>query len=270
MSHPGLPYPAAVTNHESAQTATDTAVPLRPVYPYVGVGAPIELYSGDISVGGADRLPGHIYADLAGDLQVRWSVTEPKRPFETGDVDLTLHVPDLGPTTVPARVYDRWGAGLIMDANVGSPGAMCDRVIAHFTNLPWVFPWGTRRLKLSGAGWELTLDGRHDHSEIYKELRTSLFFVVPHVGELRLANGRSFPASKANVALEAFQVALSFALARYIAPVAPVGFDTDGHRVWEQWASWRCAPVDGYLPWWDRNNGERPASLRETVRSGLA
>jgi hypothetical protein len=51
-------------------------------------------------------------------------------------------------------------------------------------------------------------------------------------------------------------VALSFALARYVAPVAPVGIDANDHRVWGQWASWRCDRMFGYLPWWDTRDGE--------------
>jgi len=74
---------------------------------------------------------------------------------------------------------------------------------------------------------------------------------VTHVGELRRVDGSRFKASEAADALEAFKVALSFALARWIAPVAPVGIDIAGKPVWQQWAKWRCDPVStNYLPWW--------------------
>jgi hypothetical protein len=63
-------------------------------------------------------------------------------------------------------------------------------------------------------------------------------------------DGSSFKASEAEDALEAWQVALSFALWRWIALVAPVGFDVDGKPVWEQWGSWRCSPAYRYIPWW--------------------
>jgi hypothetical protein len=236
--------------------SNDAAVPLRPVYPFGAPGEPVELYSGDIAVGWAGAHPGRIFADMAGDLQVRWHLTDSDVLFDFGEVNLDLQLADVGPTTVPARLNSRSGAGEIMDATIGSSDAMCERVIAHFTNLPSIFPWGAGRWRVSGAGWELTLEGRLDHSKVYSEVTKSLNFVVTHVGELRRANGRSFPASKANRALEAFQVALSCALGRYIAPVAPVGFDAAVRRVWEQWASWRCDPVSGYLPWWHHNDGE--------------
>jgi hypothetical protein len=64
-------------------------------------------------------------------------------------------------------------------------------------------------------------------------------------------------AGEAAEALEAWQLALSFALCRWIAPVAPVGLDAKGRRVWEQWASWRCDPVaTDYLPWWSNADGD--------------
>jgi hypothetical protein len=226
------------------------------VYPFEPPGAPIELYSGDISVGPADPLPGRVFVDLAGDLQVRWSVAEPEWPFEKRDVDLELQLADFGPSTVPARINDALGSGRILDTNIGSPGALCDRVITHFTNLPSIFPWGSGRWQVSGAGWVLTLEGRPHHVEVFRELRNSLVFGVTHVGELRQAAGHSFSATEANRALEAFQVAFSFALGRYVAPVAPVGFDAGGRRVWEQWATWRCDPVPGYYPWWHDRDGE--------------
>jgi hypothetical protein len=226
------------------------------VYQLGPAGAPIELYSGEISVGAADPLPGRIIVDLAGHLQLRWSVTGLATPLDFGDVELGLQLPDLGPTTVPAHVNDRWGAGVVMDTDVGSPNALCDRVTVHFTNLPAVFPWGSGRWQVAGAGWELTLEGRSDHSKIFTELRNSLSFGVTHVGELHRASGRSFSATNAGKTLEAFQVALSFALGRYVAPVAPVGFDAAGRRVWQQWALWRCDPVPGYLPWWSSGDGD--------------
>jgi hypothetical protein len=202
-------------------------------------------------VNSEEPLPGRIFVDLAGDLQVRWDVTDPAWRFDRGDVSLHIELPDIGPTIAPARLNDRRGAGQIMYANVGSTDAMCDRVIANFTNLPTIFPAGSGRWQASGAGWQLTLEGRNDHGTILGELRKSLFFAVTHVGELRRVDGSRFKASEGAEALEALKVALSFALARWIAPVAPVGIDVAGKQVWQQWAKWRCDPVStNYLQWW--------------------
>jgi hypothetical protein len=240
-------------DHERSLRSTPT--PIEPPAFFRPTGAPIELHDGPIAVGSDAPLPGRIYADLAGDLQVRWSVADSPLRFNLDDVTLRLERPDLGAVTVPARVTSGQGVGVIMYATVGGDEAICDRVVVHLTNLPQVLPWGSSRWTLSGAGWELTLDSRSDHSEVFSEAANSLSFVVTHAGELRKVDGGSFRASEAAEALEAFQLALSFPLGRYVAPVAPVGFDATGRRVWEQWATWRCDPVPGYRPWWNSNDG---------------
>ena len=88
-----------------------------------------------------------IYADLAGDVQVRWSATRAEGWVDATDVDLTIEPPDASSNTVRARRYRTTSdgeyvrvSGEIMDANVGSADAMCDRVIIHFTNLPRTSP----------------------------------------------------------------------------------------------------------------------------------
>ena len=242
--------------------ATDD--PIQPVYPFQAVGAPIDLYRGNISVDGAESRSGRVFVDMAGDLEVRWLLTGSAPDFEPGTaVELGIMRPDIGWTTVPAQNYSSSGSGVIGDATLGAADASCERVIVHFANLPSIFPFGSGRMVLSGAGWNLDLEGRADHPEILRELKQSLFFAVTHAASLRRADGASFKASEAAEAIEAFQLALSFALGRWIAPVAPVGFDGSGKRVWEQWASWRCSPASGYLPWWSTGDG---GDLQDFVR----
>jgi hypothetical protein len=90
-----------------------------------------------------------IFADLAGDLHlhVRWSATAPEGWVDATYVNLTLKPSDASPTIVRAgrsltsrdNEYVR-ASGEIMNANVGSPDSVCDRVIVHFTNLPRISP----------------------------------------------------------------------------------------------------------------------------------
>jgi hypothetical protein len=246
--------------------------PIRPVYPFGDPGAPIELYSGPISVDSTGPWEGRILVDLAGDLRVRWSGTKAEGWVTANDVKLTIERPHVAAITMPAhrnlmrmeREVVR-ASGEIMHADVGSPDAVCERVIVHFTNLPPLYPgeylvddgyYWPGRWTCSSAGWQLTLDVRQDHAKVWDAMRESLVFVVTHVGELRRADGSSFRASEAAEALTAFQTGFSFALCRWVAPVAPVGFDAEGNRVWEQWASWRCSPTFGHLQWWDKTEGE--------------
>jgi hypothetical protein len=242
-----FPYPALVAEASGSD-------PIQPVYSYGAPGEPIELYSGPIAVDSGDRLRGRIYADLAGDLQVRWTVTDSPQWFNFGYVSLTLEPQGIGLVAVPALLGNRAGAGTITYATLGDDEALCDRMILHFTNLPQM---GTsNRWQGSGAGWDLTLEPRTDHREIFRTLQKSVFFAVTHIGELRRTDGSTFKAGEGAEALEAWKVALAFALGYWVAPVAPVGLDAVGKPVWEQWASWRCDSVStDYLPWWSYLQG---------------
>jgi hypothetical protein len=207
-----LVYSAVVTTGDDDEWLGVSALaPVRPVYPFGDPGAPIELYTGPIAVDSIGSWEGRIFADLAGDLQVRWSVTRAEGWLDTTDVKLTIEPPTAELTTARARLNsmlmrseDVRASGEIMGANVGSPDAVCDRVIVHFTNLPRISPaeylvddghYWAGRWTCSSADWRLALDVRQDHSKVWDALRESLVFVVTHVGELRRADGSSFRAS---------------------------------------------------------------------------
>ena len=135
-------------------------------------------------------------------------MTEAGRSFQSAYVKLGIEAPDVGSTVVPGLLTNSRGGGSIMDANVGSLDALCERVITHFTNLPALFPafqWST-----SAGGWQLTLWERFDYVDAMHQLNNEnkLFFVVTHVGEIRRTDGASFPAAEGAAVIEAWQAAL--------------------------------------------------------------
>jgi hypothetical protein len=70
--------------------------PIQPVYPFQALGAPIELYRGNISVDGAEPRSGRVFVDMAGDLEVRWLLTGSAPDFEPGTaVELGIMRPDI-------------------------------------------------------------------------------------------------------------------------------------------------------------------------------
>ena len=108
---------------------------------------------GNISVDGAESRSGRVFVDMAGDHEVRWLLTGSAPDFEPGTaVELGIMRPDIGWTTVPAQNYSSSGSGVIGDATLGAADARCERVIVHFANLPSIFPSGSGRMVLSGAG----------------------------------------------------------------------------------------------------------------------
>jgi hypothetical protein len=74
------------------------------IYPFGDPGAPIVLYSGPIAVDSTDSREGRIFADLAGDLQVRWSGTRAEGWLNATDVKLTIEPLHGAATTVPAHL----------------------------------------------------------------------------------------------------------------------------------------------------------------------
>ena len=103
----------------------------------------------------------------------------------------------------------------------------------------------------------MTIDSRPDLGEALRLANeTDEQYLLTHVGELRRADGASFDVAAATEVLFGWQLAMSFALGRWVAPAVPVGFDQDGRRVWEQWAPWRCDNVRGYESWWDTHTGD--------------
>jgi hypothetical protein len=69
--------------------------------------------------------------------------------------------------------------------------------------------------------------------------------------EITRLDCQAFTSADVQPLLGALHFGLSFALGRWVAPALPVGFDTDGQRVWEQWAPWLCEPGhSGAMAWW--------------------
>lgn len=116
----------------------------------------------------------------------------------------------------------------------------------------WVGRW-----QLESCGWRFTIDSRPDLVEALQAAsEVDEQYLLTHVGELRRADGTSFDGATAVELLFGWQLAMSFALGRWVAPAVPVGFDHHQRRVWEQWAPWRCDTVRGYESWWDTQTGD--------------
>lgn len=240
-----------------------TPRPTAPIYPFDEPGHDIVFHEGDIEVVGIGEGHGTILATMNGDIKIEWQVELPTR-FELGDVTLRLRRPDLGFVNVDAVLNSSDGRGWIAAASLTS-GQKLTRVIVHWVNLPWILPaepltdgrgaWAGR-WAAQGAGWSMVLNSRPDLGRVFPLMEQSHYFAATYTGELRRVDGSSFDVDAAVDALYGWQVALSFALGRWVAPAVPVGFDAVGRRAWELWAPWRCDGVAGYSSWWDSHNGK--------------
>lgn len=237
--------------------------PIVPIYPFDEPGREIVFHEGNIEILGVGTGLGVISATMNGDLDINWNM-QLSTSIKLGDVILRLQHPDLGFVEVDALVNNSSGRGWIRSASLAA-GRPLTRVVVHWVNIPWIWPaeglydgrrsW-TGRWQAQGAGWSMVLDSRPDLSRTFPIMKQSHHFAATHTGELRRVDGSSFDIDSAADALYGWQVALSFALGRWVAPALPVGFDAAGRRAWEQWVPWRCDEVDGYMGWWDSRNGD--------------
>lgn len=234
-----------------------------PVYPFDEPGCKIIVHEGDIEIIGLGMGSGTVVATMNGRLGIEWNVHVPTRA-QLGDVTLRLQRPDLGFVKLDAVVTHSGGRGWIGSASLES-GQQLTRVVVHWVSLPWILPaealheeqgsWAGH-WEAQGAGWSMAMSSRADIGRVLPLMKQSHHFGVTYTGELRRVDGSSFDESSAADALYGWQVALSFALGRWVAPALPVGFDAVNRRAWEQWAPWRCDETSGYLSWWDSQNGD--------------
>jgi hypothetical protein len=251
---------------------TSEHVPLSPVYAFNGPAQPIQLYCGDIGGLAVKDLPGAVELRCVPEVSIEWTVDD---PFESpqfsnrrDEIPLTLHRPG---GYVELRGYARgieggWSNG----ATFGSKSAPLNRLIAHWFNLPnWHGPeyleettaagehrqwWG--RWVMEAEGWITTLDVRHDHSAVWTDLHKSDVQVMTHVMEIRRADGAAFTAEEADPVLAALHVGFSFALGRWVAPMIPVGLDSNGAVAWEEWQPSFCdsGRAAGVGWWYERDH----------------
>jgi hypothetical protein len=240
--------------------------PLRGVYEFVGPGEEIELYRGDGAVDADSVGPVRVWLPARRNLRVRWKAADPPGLVDLNSQDLSIVHPQFGPTDLPASVSNGAGWGTIDEADLGRGHAIA-RVLVHWVNLPMVLPglpieadgWAWRgRWAVESCGWRFTLDSRRDLSETFRaadELDEQ--FVFGHVGEVRRVDGHDFDAASATRVLLGWQLAMSFALGRWVAPALPVGFDSEDRRVWEKWVAWKCDPRQGSNDaWWNPHRDE--------------
>ena len=171
----------------------------------------------------------------------------------------------IGRVHVDAFVTSSSGRGTLTGAAELGGHAPLDCVIIHWLNLPQIFPsqqlsaagahWAGR-WECSAAGWDLTIDSRPDLQAVLGNVRGTSRSAHTHTAALRRSDGSTFSSAEAGQVIFGFQMALSCALGRWVAPALPVGFDPHGRRVWEQWAPWRCDPIRGQMGWLDPHKGD--------------
>jgi len=211
-------------------------VPTQGVFEFVTPGEDIILHRGEGVVDGA-----------AGQVQIwvatgrifgpRWRLEAGSRDVRLDSSTLSIEYPPLGEIDVSIAVRGtRSGTeGPVAQGSIGSShlggAAKLDRVVVHWMNLPVILPssglrvgdtsW-SGRWHFEAAGWSFKLDSRPDLSEVLRTAHDQeQGFVMTHVGEIRRSDGQPFEATDVTEAIFAWQLTLSFALGRWVAPAIP-------------------------------------------------
>ncbi len=119
------------------------------------------------------------------------------------------------------------------------------------------------RLRLTFGPWSVLLDAPPNAWTRQQEAAAAAGFLASHAGRLTRSDRGTFSPTSAQDALHGLGLALSFALARWVAAERLRGYDRQDQLVWQQWASRRIEPWEpARLSWW---NGQRADDLTAYV-----
>lgn len=177
----------------------------------------------------------------SGDTQIRWSNTEGVE--DLAETTIEFDHPELGSCSVHAAVYDTVGFGSVSSTVIGDPTALVASVELGWTILPWLGAHaGTENhpTVIEAAGWRLGMTPVEPFTDRKRVVRRAGIPVyVSHESQLARVDSEPFSPDDALDALHAFQMGLSFALGRFVAPVTPIG-RLDGRARWMLTPAWRC------------------------------
>jgi hypothetical protein len=114
------------------------------------------------------------------------------------------------------------------------------------------------RVVLKADGWNITVAATDRTDSLTKALKAQGGYVITHMGRVMREDGSTFSSEQLDDLLTCLHYFLSFVLGRWAGLALPVGFDSEGNRVFEQWGTRRTAegPWNGSFSWFDAHHGE--------------
>jgi hypothetical protein len=114
------------------------------------------------------------------------------------------------------------------------------------------------RIILGAGGWNVTIAATDRTKDLCDALNNEGGMAITHMGRIERADGTAFSSENLEGFLSCLHYFMSFALGRWTGPSLPVGFDSNGSRVFEQWGLPRIAAGtwNGSLSWFDQHHAE--------------
>jgi len=276
--------------HDSA-----AAAPVAGYLPFSTPGDVITFYRGPMGLRVEDdtaaELPGVIALVLRSGSHLQWGVDmggaslDLRRQWRhrEGHPRVTLTAPFHGATVELDVHLSGDGQGFFGGLCTSGDGdAPLREVIAHWVNLPdlphgaylchedpdgsWT-EWGGR-WALALGDWEIVIDARPDLRETLAEAKRERLYAVTHTMRARRNDGATFTGREAQDLRVGLQIAFSFALGRWTAPVLAVGRDATGSITWSEWSPLHLdSPAKAHGRWWVEH---RPVDLQQYLALFIA
>ncbi len=235
--------------------------------------APITLYEGPITLrSGTDveTVDGSIELRWLPDLRIRFRIPEfPRFPFLGGpggwaDEELSLEVPDTmeaGPVLLlgtemgshkPTSITGILNGGL----QIGD-GTALHRVLFRVVNFGAFRDRGPvlDRMVWETSQWRVTITPVDGLSDLLEKVRNVGGYVITHTIQLERPDGAAFTSDQARHVGQGLFRWLSFIRGLDVNTILPVGFDSAGQPVWQEWGSWKLHRWQSVLSWADPHHG---------------
>ncbi|MGH7490188.1 MAG: hypothetical protein ACREMY_31965, partial [bacterium] len=192
------------------------------------VGEGLVLYDGPAVVNGYDVESVRLWFPLVSkDLRLRWKATDGVESLDQAEI--AFEHPQLGACRAEGFVLDTVGFGTVDSIVIGNSTALVDYVNSGWVNLPILGPTRDRfddySTVIEAAGWKVGFSAIQPFNARERDARREGVPVyVSHQSVLSRVDGARFSADDALEALHAFQMSLSFALGRFVSPIAPSGY----------------------------------------------
>ncbi|MEV6831227.1 hypothetical protein [Amycolatopsis sp. NPDC051102] len=240
--------------------------PLVPAYPFNEPGEDVVLYEGPLADDDGQELLGRVLLRCGSRLDVVWRLDEVPLRWEMkglSEPEVRLRVHQASALHDVVGMRRRPAEGWVRNQSVGLDTTLLKRVLLHWMNLPAIHgptllhrnegggeSWWTGRWRFEVGSWQITLDRREDHARVWEILGSEHNFAATHVMEIGRLDGAEFTATDLKPLQQALHFGMSFAFGRWVGPAAPVGIDSNGTTVWQQWAQVFCDPGRSYgLAW---------------------
>lgn len=117
------------------------------------------------------------------------------------------------------------------------------------------------RVFLEQDGWQIEIQEVPDARRVIETLNADGGSGITHVGKIRRRSGKTFTISAMRRTMRELHLFFSFARGLWTPVMLPVGFDSQGGRVFEEWGVTLGESWESCTTWFDDHHGEALADL---------